>query len=329
MRFNSSSLPVLFALVAGCNMGEVDPSASHRADASDAQSHAVMDSTDGRDGAFDDGATDSRATVADTGGVAIPGYHMTLPPGGREGGIPNWWVHWFGVDTASVALGQEFWAFFSFEVDSDSDIPCNFEPTFNLHVTPSNPAWSGIAVSPIRFELVDGRLSLSTQGGGVFDPNQYGTGVPGYHDVTQTHLPASPPAWHRNVRYDVTIHAIVSPDPRVGYLGAWYSARDGSMATPAELANVHTPTMYNNDPGPLSLYFGFYTRGSPQVSCNDGKTFKLTVWLPRMGPTPAAAAMHTPARATEWGALENDPTVVTSVPPLYGSDFAYPAETGL
>src|ERR1035437_6856053 len=72
-------------------------------------------------------------------GVSVPGYHMTLPPGGSEpsnGGAGSQWAHWFGTDNGDVSIGQEFYAFYSFQFDSTTSWPVNnFDPGFNLHVT--------------------------------------------------------------------------------------------------------------------------------------------------------------------------------------------------
>lgn len=240
----------------------------------------------------------------------IPGRDITIPPGSSEGGVGGFWAHWLSVDNSSIANGSEFYAFFSIKFDAGTSWPVNnFEPTFNLHVTSSNPAYNGLAVSPVQVDFNGGTVQLYTHGGGT-----YNAGCNCYNNV-QIHDAGPTLTIHPGVLYDFSLHAVISTSNTTGYAELWAYAHDGSMTAPVEVDSVHSATMYNGDPGPLSLYYGFYTRGAPGAGAqpnNDQATFNENVWLPRIGSTIASALAHTPTVAAEWGSLDRDTTLTVN-----------------
>ncbi len=240
----------------------------------------------------------------------IPGRNITIPPGSSEGGKAGFWAHWLSVDNSSVPNGSEFYAFFSVKFDAGTSWPVNnFEPTFNLHVTSSNPAYNGLAVSPVQVDFNGGTVQLYTHGGGTYDQGC------NCYDNVQVHDSGPSLTIHPGVLYDFSLHVVVSSSPSVGYAELWAYAHDGTMTAPVEVDSVHSATMYNSDPGPLSLYYGFYTRGAPGASPqpnNDQATFDENVWLPRIGSTVASALAHTPTVVAEWGSLDRDTTLTVN-----------------
>ncbi|MGZ4314305.1 MAG: DUF11 domain-containing protein [Gaiellaceae bacterium] len=240
----------------------------------------------------------------------IPGRDINIPPGSSEGGVGGFWAHWLSVDNSGIANGSEFYAFFSIKFDAGTSWPVNnFEPTFNLHVTSSNPAYNGLAVSPVQVDFNGGTVQLYTHGGGT-----YNSGCNCYDNV-QIHDAGPTLTIHPGVLYDFSLHAVISTSNTTGYAELWAYAHDGSMAAPVLVDSVHSATMYNGDPGPLSLYYGFYTRGAPGASPqpnNDQATFNENVWLPRIGPTIASALAHTPTVNAEWGSLDRDTTITVN-----------------
>jgi hypothetical protein len=254
-----------------------------------------------------------------------PGHLITVPPGGKEGSNPaqTWWVCWLVPSSGGdFALNQELWFLQSFQFTADSDIPQNFCPMINCHVGDSNPAFSGIAVSPVQFDVAAGTQKIYTHGAGTLDP-----AVPQYTDVVQFQT-ASPPTWTRGTIYDVVLHVIFSASG-TGYVQCWTSGHDG---TSFKIADVHTPTFYNSDPGPLNLYNGLYTKGRPAENLqanNDGATFKLNLWQPRIGTTFANAVAATPLGFDHARGALSTPVFTTSSISAYDlSTFVYPSELG-
>ncbi|HJX47023.1 MAG TPA: hypothetical protein VJ375_04195, partial [Gaiellaceae bacterium] len=259
----------------------------------------------------------------------IPGRNITIPAGSREGGVGGFWAHWLSVDNSSVANGSEFYAFFSDKFDAGTSWPVNnFEPTFNLHVTSSNPAYNGLAVSPVQVDFNGGTVQLYTHGGGTYDQSC------NCYDHPQVHDAGPALTIHPGVLYDFSLHVVVSTSSTTGYADLWAYAHDGSMSAPVEVDSVHSATMYNSDPGPLSLYYGFYTRGAPGAGPqpnNDQATFDENVWLPRIGSTVASAFAHNPTVVAEWGSLDRDTTFTVngaapaaSPPTLDSANFVCP-----
>ncbi len=240
----------------------------------------------------------------------IPGRNITIPPGSSEGGVGGFWAHWLSVDNSSIANGSEFYAFFSVRFDAGTSWPVNnFEPTFNLHVTSSNPAYHGLAVSPVQVDFNGGTVQLYTHGGGTYDK------ACNCYDNVQVHDSGPALTIHPGVLYDFSLHAVVSASNTTGYADLWAYAHDGTMTAPVEVDSVHSATMYNGDPGPLSLYYGFYTRGAPGASPqpnNDQATFNENVWLPRIGSAIASALAHPPTVVAEWGSLDRDTTLTVN-----------------
>jgi hypothetical protein len=239
----------------------------------------------------------------------IPGRNITIPPGSSEG-VGGFWAHWLSVDNSSIANGSEFYAFFSDKFDAGTSWPVNnFEPTFNLHVTSSNPAYHGLAVSPVQVDFNGGTVQLYTHGGGTYNQRC------NCYDSVQVHTAGPTLTIHPGVLYDFSLHVVVSTSSTTGYADLWAYAHDGTMTAPVEVDSVHSATMYNSDPGPLSLYYGFYTRGAPGASPqpnNDQATFNENVWLPRIGSTVASAFAHTPTVVAEWGSLDRDTTIMVN-----------------
>ena len=259
----------------------------------------------------------------------IPGRDINIPPGSSEGGVGGLWAHWLSVDNSGIANGSEFYAFFSIKFDAGTSWPVNnFEPTFDLHVTGSNPAYHGTAISPVQVDFNGGTVQLYTHGGGT-----YNAGCNCYDNV-QIHDAGPTLTIHPGVLYDFSLHAVISTSNTTGYADLWAYAHDGSMTAPVEVDSVHSATMYTSDPGPLSLYYGFYTRGAPAASPqpnNDQATFNENVWLPRIGSTIASALAHTPTVNAEWGSLDRDTTITVngvappaSPPTLDSANFVCP-----
>lgn len=257
-----------------------------------------------------------------TTSVVKPGYLCTVPPGGLEG--PNdaqkWWVVWLvlrGLLSDGIALGAKRYRIYHFQWMPGSAQPRNWWAAVNDHVSGSNPAANGVAVSPVQNDWAAygaGVVGILTHGGGTYD-----AAIDQYHDVIKTaendpvhfhHVP-----WQVGPLYSVFLETTYDPDPAVGYVRAWLTQKEQGLVK--LLADGHASTFYNEDPGPLDQYLGGYCKGGPAESAqanNDQATFQFKLWLPQESDVGWADCMAAPSLTLDHarGALKK--AVFTCVP---------------